>query len=66
MPLPDVQFYGISEAARRAEIAEGTLRDYCRRGVIQAKRDSAGRRIFTEGDINAARTHRQGTRHASK
>lgn len=49
--------YGISAAARQVPCAEGTLRSLERREVIHPFRDSAGRRLFTDHDIQAARMH---------
>jgi DNA-binding transcriptional MerR regulator len=51
------QFRGISGAAREVPCAEGTLRALERRGVIQPIRDSAGRRLFSDANISAARAH---------
>jgi DNA-binding transcriptional MerR regulator len=48
---------GISAAARLSECAEATLRDYERRGIVHPIRDSAGRRLFGDDDIAAARRH---------
>jgi DNA-binding transcriptional MerR regulator len=48
---------GISAAARAAECAEATLRELERRGVVHPIRDSAGRRLFDDNDIEAARRH---------
>jgi hypothetical protein len=51
------QFRGISGAAREVPCAEGTLRALERRGVITPIRDSAGRRLFSDANIFAARAH---------
>ena len=51
--------YGISAAARKAGIAEGTLRDYDRRGIVQPLRDAAGRRLFTDAQIQRAREEKE-------
>lgn len=48
---------GISGAAQACGCAEGTLRRLEARGIIHPTRDSAGRRLFTEADIAAARAH---------
>ena len=57
---------GISAAAREVPCAESTLRSLDRRGVITAVRDSAGRRLFADKQIDAARKHlrRQGQHEA--
>lgn len=54
---PVIWIFGISAAARAVPCAEGTLRALDRRGIITPRRDSAGRRLFTQDDINAARSH---------
>ena len=48
-------FYLIGAAAAKAGVAPGTVRDYCRRGLLEPLRDSAGRRLFTETDITRVR-----------
>jgi DNA-binding transcriptional MerR regulator len=48
---------GISAAAGKVPCAEGTLRRLDRRGIIHPMRDSAGRRLFGENDIAAARDY---------
>lgn len=53
---------GISEAARRIGCCEDTLRDYDKKGIVQPARDSAGRRIFSEDDLKAARQYREQAR----
>lgn len=60
----DENLRGISAAAREIPCAESTLRALDRRGIITAMRDSAGRRLFTDRQIEAARKHlgRQGRR----
>jgi len=50
-------YRGISDAAHLVPCAEGTLRALERRGIITPIRDSAGRRLFVEADILAARQH---------
>ena len=52
-----VQLRGISGAARQVPCAEGTLRALERRGIILPVRDDAGRRLFAEADILAARAY---------
>ena len=50
--------FGISEAARRLGVAEGTIRSYDRRGTVSPVRDSTGRRLFTEADIKQVQQYR--------
>lgn len=50
-----MQFYLIRAAAERALVSPDTVRDYCRRGLLEPIRDSAGRRLFTEEDIRRVR-----------
>ena len=64
MPSKHV-LYGISEAARRAGVAEGTLREYDRRGIVNPVRDSARRRLFSAEDIEHAIQHRLNVAHES-
>jgi DNA-binding transcriptional MerR regulator len=52
-----VKDLGISAAARLSGCAENTLRELERRGVVHPIRDSAGRRLFGNDDIAAARRH---------
>jgi hypothetical protein len=48
---------GVSDAARAVGCAEQTMRSLERRGVIRPLRDSAGRRLFSESDVAAARSY---------
>lgn len=41
----------IGAAAEQAGVASGTVRDYCRLGLLNPLRDSAGRRLFTPQDV---------------
>jgi DNA-binding transcriptional MerR regulator len=50
-----MQLHGTSSAARQVPCAEATLRGMEARGLLKPQRDSAGRRLFTEDDIAAAR-----------
>jgi DNA-binding transcriptional MerR regulator len=50
---------GISAAAREVPCAENTLRELDRRGIVKPMRDSAGRRLFGDSDIRAARAYFQ-------
>ena len=50
-----MQLHGISSAARQVPCAEGTLRGMEARGLLKPQRDTAGRRLFTDADIAAAR-----------
>jgi DNA-binding transcriptional MerR regulator len=47
--------YLISDAARRVPCSAATLRAYAKRGVISPVRDSGGRRLFTDEDVQRAR-----------
>ncbi len=49
--------YGISGAARQVPCAEGTLRSAEKRRLIQPRRDDAGRRRFTDRDIEIVRAY---------
>lgn len=49
---------GSSDAARLAEVAEGTLRDYAKRGIVDPIVDSQGRRLYSVSDIEKAKAHR--------
>jgi DNA-binding transcriptional MerR regulator len=48
---------GISTAAREARCGEGTMRALDRRGIVSPIRDSAGRRLFGDEDVAAAREY---------
>jgi DNA-binding transcriptional MerR regulator len=45
----------ITAAAHQAGITAGTLRDYERAGLLRPQRDSAGKRLYTAEDVEAAR-----------
>ena len=45
----------IAEAAARATVTPGTLREYHKLGLIHPQRDSSGRRLFSERDVETAR-----------
>ena len=62
-----IPFHTIGPAARRVDRSEGTLRDWERRGLIKPIRDSLGRRLYTDADIEmmralAASGHRRESR----
>jgi DNA-binding transcriptional MerR regulator len=46
-----VEYLLTKAVADRANVCEGTVRDYCRRGLLDPIRDSSGRRLFTEDDV---------------
>jgi hypothetical protein len=48
---------GVSTAARKAECAEGMMRSLDKRGIVHPIRDSAGRRLFGDDDVAAAREY---------
>lgn len=50
--------FTISETARRVGVSESTLRTYDARGIVRPVRDSAGRRLFSESDVQSARQYR--------
>ena len=41
--------------ADEADVCAGTVREYCRRGLLDPIRDSSGRRLFTEADVRKVR-----------
>ena len=45
------QMYLVGRAARLARISPETVRAYCRQGLLDPLRDSAGRRLFTDRDV---------------
>ena len=47
--------YLIGLAAEKAGVAPETVRAYCRQGLLEPLRDSAGRRLFTDPDIRRIR-----------
>ncbi len=50
-------FMTIREVATRLNIAESTIRGYCRRGLVKPKRDKTRNwRWFTEEDVQAIKT----------
>ena len=50
-----MNFYLIRRAAERAGFSPDPARAYCRRGLIEPIKDSAGRRLFTDADVNLLR-----------
>jgi len=50
-----VALRAITAAAAEAGLTAGTLRDYERDGLLIPQRDSVGRRLYTDRDIEAAR-----------
>ena len=42
--------------ADRTGLSAGTIRDYCRLGLLEPVRDSSGRRLFAEEDVQRARS----------
>ena len=48
-------YYLTSAAAKLALVSPQTVRDYCRRGLLEPIRDSAGRRLFTDIDVRRIR-----------
>ena len=49
--------YGTSGAAREVVCTEHTMRALAARGVVSPIRDSAGRRLYSKADIEAARAY---------
>ena len=45
----------IRAAAKLADVAPETVREYCKRGLLTPVRDSSGRRLFTDDDIRRIR-----------
>jgi DNA-binding transcriptional MerR regulator len=41
--------------ADEAHVCAGTVREYCRRGLLKPIRDSSGRRLFTKADVSKVR-----------
>ena len=50
-----MRFRLIQSAADKAGVSVDTIRSYCRQGLLNPERDSAGRRLFTENDIRRIR-----------
>ncbi|MCP5328575.1 MAG: MerR family DNA-binding transcriptional regulator [Sinobacteraceae bacterium] len=55
--MADSKLFGISAAARACGCAEDTLRRLDAQGIVSPVRDSGGRRLFSQADIEAARAH---------
>jgi len=55
--MADSKLFGISAAARACGCAEDTLRRLDAQKVVSPVRDSGGRRLFSQADIEAARAH---------
>jgi DNA-binding transcriptional MerR regulator len=45
----------ITATAKLAGVSPGTIRDYCRRGLLTPMEDSAGNRLFTAEDVTRIR-----------
>ena len=50
-----MRFHLIQSAADKARVSVDTIRSYCRQGLLDPERDSAGRRLFTDSDIQRIR-----------
>ena len=50
-----MRFHLIQSAANKADVSVDTVRSYCRQKLLSPERDSADRRLFTEGDIRRIR-----------
>jgi len=50
-----MRFHLIQSAAEAAGVSVDTIRSYCRQGLLSPERDSAGRRLFTDEDIQRIR-----------
>jgi hypothetical protein len=50
-----MRFHLIQSAAEKAGVSVDTIRSYCRQGLLDPERDSAGRRLFTKDDIKRIR-----------
>lgn len=53
--------YTITPAASAVGVSVQTLRLYETRGIVQPVRDSSGRRLYSEADIERAKAHRAQT-----
>ena len=53
-----MDLYLIRCAADQVKIAPETIRSYCNQGLLDPIRDSAGRRLFTDQDIERLRVIR--------
>jgi DNA-binding transcriptional MerR regulator len=53
----------ISAAAQEVGVTPVTLRSYERRGALKPERDSSGRRLYGDEDIEAARLFRDAIRY---
>lgn len=54
--------YGVGDLARAAKVSEDTIRDWERKRIIKADRDSANRRQFNEEQKQIAIRHAAATR----
>ena len=52
-----MSLFTTSKAAARAEVSADTMRRYADAGIIKPLRDSSGRRLFSEADIERAKQH---------
>jgi predicted site-specific integrase-resolvase len=59
------KLYSTSGAARFAGCSEETVRRADRAGIIQAQRDTSGRRILNEAEVEKLRQHVQDARRAA-
>ena len=50
-----MRFHLIRSAADQAGVSVDTIRSYCRQGLLDPERDSAGRRLFTAVEIQRIR-----------
>jgi len=57
------QFRLLSQAAKEAGVSRDTLRGYCLQGLLAPEKDSSGRRLFEQTDIDRAAAIYQRHRH---
>ena len=46
-----MRYHLIGQTARLAKMSPETVRAYCRQGLLDPLRDSAGRRLFTDANV---------------
>ena len=50
---PRPALYGVKHAAQRLALSENRIRQLADSGALVAQRDSEGRRLFSDADINS-------------
>ncbi len=57
-----MKLWTVGGAARELEVAPETLREYEKKGLVKPMRDTSGRRLLTDEDLDMLRRYRESRR----